>query len=180
MDKRIKNKYGGFSLIEMLISVFIFTLIVTVVTFSFSKAFFSSQKTRAVQRNIEDGRIAMETMAKNIRMSRKLVVTPDKTTIIMYNNSQEKCIAYVFSGSKLQSVMYDAGGSASDPTCADPTMSDAVDLVSANISGSFNASETKTTDPKRIGKATILVNIGTGTGIQHIQTTVSFRDYAGG
>ncbi|MFZ2226847.1 MAG: prepilin-type N-terminal cleavage/methylation domain-containing protein [Candidatus Moraniibacteriota bacterium] len=178
MDKKNKNKYSGFSLIEMLISVFIFTLIVTVVTFAFSKAFFSSQKTRVVQRNIEDGRIAIETMAKNIRMSKKLVAT--ESTIKMYNNSQDKCIAYVFLNNKLQIVMYDAEGSTSDPTCADPTMSNAVDLVSANITGSFHVDETSTASPKRIGRATILVNIGTGTDMQHIQTTVSFRDYAGG
>lgn len=76
--------------------------------------------------------------------------------------------------------MYDAEGSTSDPTCADPTMSNAVDLVSANITGSFHVDETSTASPKRIGRATILVNIGTGTDMQHIQTTVSFRDYAGG
>jgi len=175
MSKKIKNKYAGFSLIEMLISVFIFTIVITVVTFAFSKAFFSSQKTRVVQRNMENGRIAMETMAKNIRMSRKLTAT--SSTIKMYNNSQAKCIAYVFSGSKLQSVIYDAGGSTSDPTCADPNMSNAIDLVSANANGSFEVTETKTTDPKKIGKATILVNIGTGADTQHIQTTVSFRDF---
>jgi type II secretory pathway pseudopilin PulG len=176
MDKKIKNKYSGFSLIEMLISVFIFTLIITVITFSFSKAFFSSQKTRVVQQNIEEGRIAMETMAKNIRMSNKLAVIANG--IKMYSGSQARCIAYMFSAGKLQSVSYVPDGSASDPDCADPNFSVATDLVSANISGSFVVTETSITSPKKIGRATILVNIGTGIDVEHIQTTVSFRDYA--
>ena len=175
MVKKNKKKYAGFSLTEMLISVLIFTVIIVVITFAFSKAFFSSQKTRVVQKNMENGRIAMETMAKNIRMSRKL--SEITGGVKMFNNSQGKCIAYVFSGDKLQSFSYVAGGSLSDPICADPTIANAVDLVSANAGGSFIVTPTRITVPKQIGKATILINIGTGVDTEHIQTTISFRDF---
>jgi prepilin-type N-terminal cleavage/methylation domain-containing protein len=181
LKMRKKNKkYAGFSLLEMIIAVSIFVIVVLATAASFSNAFFSGQKTGIVLKNLENGRTAIETMAKNIRMSRKLVGITNG--IKMFNNSQGKCIAYVFSGGKLQSVFYASSDAETDstfPTCADPDMNNASDLISSGVSGSFSVVKTSIVSPKKIGKATILIKIGTGSDIQYIQTTVSFRDFRG-
>ncbi len=182
LEKRKKNKkkYAGFSLLEIVIAMSIFVIVVMVATISFSNAFFSGQKTETVRKNLENGRTAIEIMAKNIRMSRKLVGITNG--IKMFNNSQGKCIAYVFGSGKLQSIVYAPSDIETDstfPTCSDPDMNNASDLISSGVSGSFSIIQTSIVAPKKIGKATILIKIGTGNDIQYMQTTVSFRDFRG-
>ncbi len=111
-ERTVKNR-KGVSLIEILVTMFIFTLIMTSSIAAFSTFFKTRKTTREIQRGLEESRAALETMAKNIRMSSKLaafnadgsamICSPvtgcECTRIIMFNNTQKQCIVYEFSGS---------------------------------------------------------------------------------
>lgn len=173
-------KKRGFSLLEMTIAIFVFSLIILVSVSTFASIASVRNKTRGIQRNIETSGSAMELMAKTIRMS-NLLSSDDsgfnKQEIHMYNNSQGKCISYRFSDGNLQ--MNDIPTPAKSEECSDGTLSydddDYADLA-RGVSGGFNIIKTDTgSNPPIIGRATILIVAGD----QKIQTSVSFRDYLG-
>jgi type II secretory pathway pseudopilin PulG len=175
---KIKNK-KGLSLIEMLVSIFIFVLIITVSIAAFISVFSARKKTRDMQRGTEEARTALETMAKNIRMSNGLTFSGN--TVKMYNNSQGQCIAYKFDDSTnpntLQTRNYPAV--MTDPTNPNCTNESGtyVDLMSSDFIGG-EGFEVDTTNSSRIGKATIRIDIKRDSlSSIPVQTTVSFRDY---
>ena len=175
--KKIK-KLAGFSLLELLISMFIFILMIVASVSVFSGVVFARKNARDIQKNLEEGRTAIEAMAKNIRMSTRLqTYGGNNKNIRMFNNSQGVCIAYSFSGSSLRTATYNPPD-VSDPDCSSvPALSN---IVSGGIDGRFSVTTTDATgSPKRIGKATVNLIISSGVSVQHMQTSVSFRDYEG-
>ena len=175
--KIIKNnkKYQGFSLLEVLIAMFIFTLMFTASISVFSEVFSARQKAREIERNIEDARTAIDLMAKNMRMSTSLKKVIGEETVYMYNTSQEQCISYKFEGKELKISQANPAG-ADDKNC-DPShvaYGSFNPITSDNVSGKFVITETKTSSPKIIGKATVNMEINESI---NVQTTVSFRDY---
>jgi hypothetical protein len=121
----------------------------------------------------------MEMMAKNIGMSSQATYTstPPTKVIRMYNNSQGKCIVYQFDSASLKGKIYDPTLIAGLPNCSTLPVIDDV-IIASGVDGDFYVTPTVTTgSPKRIGKATIRIKIGTGSSTQYLQTTVSFRDY---
>lgn len=180
MIKKPKNNPAGFSFMETMISVFIFSLIALTATAAFLSGFSARNTAKAAQRNLEEARTAMEMMAKNMRMSTKLASSTGDTKVIMFNNSQGKCIEYSFENNKLRGVVYDeATGSVDDPNYPDCSSNPGglTDIISIPVVGQFSVVITKSIPFKEIGKATISMSIGEGNSIQHIQTTVSFRDF---
>lgn len=182
-----KNKLKGFSLLELLISIFIFTLIIVTSISVFAGVVLARQKNRVMQKNLEEGRTALETMAKNIRMSRKLTTNGTTDQIVMFNNSQDRCIAYFFDSTdkslKTEQAAPDGSPSEDDyPDCSGVTVINDPIIPSDNITGSFDVVETNSDSSLgdiKIGKATIRLTIGSGDQAQNMQTTVSFRDYEG-
>ncbi len=179
-----KNK-KGFSFLEVIISTFIFSLVIVVAVSAFVGSFSTRKTVRAEQKNLEEARTAMETMAKNIRMSSYLKKTAGTEEIKMFNSSQTACFKYYFLNNKLSVAKYQFAAGwdpATDPQkCSDGTISydAATDLISILVTGKFDVVQTSAViGSEAIGKATILINIGTGNELQNIQTTVSFRDYA--
>ena len=170
-----KNK--GFTLVELLVAIFVFSLMITVSISAFSSVIISRKNTRITQKNVEEARTAIETMAKNIRMSTNLGPGgSSRTSIYMYNNSQEMCVAYRFSSNRLQTNFYANAGSEEDPDCDSP--SGWINIINTNAVGKFYVVESDdTTDDEAIGRATIHLTIGSGNLEKHMQTTVSFRDY---
>lgn len=167
----------GFTMIELIVSMFVFVVIVTASAGAFTSAFTARQKAREMQRNLEEARTAIDMMSKNIRMSTKLRPAGTQSTIYMFNNSQEKCVSYTFSGGKLYSNIYptsDAPESASYPTCASTVGT--TSMISGDVSGRFLVVP-NSESPETIGKVTIKMETTVGDSTERIQTTLSLRDY---
>lgn len=197
----------GISLIEILVTVFIFSLIMTVAVTSFSTFFRTRKTSREIQRGLEESRAALETMAKNIRMSSKLTAYDvsgnpkscdpnfgcESQRISMFNNTQKQCIVYEFSGGKLRgkfvapaTVGTPPNEQADPDSCiaqigTSPLVDDDNIINEGNVSGSFYVFPTVpvTSTDGKIGKATMRVDVTSGSVNSHIQTTVSFRDFEG-
>jgi len=93
---KIMKKNKAFSLPEVIISMFIFVLIMLVVTSVFVTMVKTRKEAREAQRNMESIRYAVELMAKNIRMSRVDSPTGVNETLYIFNNSQGKCLEFSF------------------------------------------------------------------------------------
>ncbi len=110
MQKGTKNK-SGFSAIEMMVSVLIFSLVMVATMSIFIKMTDAQKRSKAVQRNMEDVKFAMEDMAKTIRTSN--IISCDNSeaddcsglslSIETYDYSQSKCIQYKIVDNKIVS-----------------------------------------------------------------------------
>lgn len=178
----------GLSIIELLIAVFIFTLIITAATSTFTNTFSVWKKTRQAQIGLENARTALETIGKSIRMSNRLKYD-GLGMLSMFNNSQNKCIKYYFniSGGQIVSYKCTPSNNAITDSSYDCT-ANACDigsnygnpeiLIASGATVDFDVSQTDTdTSNPKVGKATMSISVGSGAQQKHIQTTVSFRDY---
>lgn len=177
-----KNK--GFSLPEVMIAMFIFSIIMTASVATFISAFSARNSARISQKGLEESRTAMEAIAKNIRMSIKVDnIASNRNKISMFNMSQGKCIAYSSSSGVLRGVMTnptDNPGDVTYPTCLFPAETSWEVLISQGASAWFDVTKTNTlSNPRVVGKATIKIDAEVETAKNHLQTTISFRDYEG-
>lgn len=166
---------------EMIVAIFVFSLVMTTVTATFVSVINSRKKVKAIQQDMEDARYAMELMAKSLRTSS--VTSSDSADIRIYDYSQGKCIEYKFdsASNKLQS----GSGTPTDPddaigTCNYGTLSN---LTNGNISD-VHFVAAKSVGGAKVGKVTIALKVcyndicsGSGGDTAMIQTTVSLRDY---
>jgi prepilin-type N-terminal cleavage/methylation domain-containing protein len=167
----------GFSLLEMIIAIFIFSVIILTSVSIFAKIFSVRGKTRSIQMNMESGRVALENIAKNMRMSSGLKVNGSDQDIYMYNNSQSQCVEYKFSGSALQAAQANPSDP-DNPDCAPGAVAYTFYPIvtgMAGVTGRFLITSTDISG-KVIGKASVILMINGG---NNIQTSVSFRDYQG-
>jgi prepilin-type N-terminal cleavage/methylation domain-containing protein len=102
-----KRKYfskgrQGFSMMEIMVAVFIFSVVMVAVLAVLVNMMQVQKRAKASQRNLEDARFTMETLAKNLRGSKLVngyasIVSPIEVTALeTYDYSQGKCIKYVF------------------------------------------------------------------------------------
>lgn len=173
---RKKNKYNAFSLMELLVAMFIFVIVTTVVIGTFGNMVNVKKKAKNVQQNLENTKYAMELMAKSIRMSSKTdYITPENDqSIFMYNSSEGKCVSYQFSGGSLQ-----RGVSGEDyDSCVSGSSFTYTQITPENITGKFAVTPS---NHSRMGKVTISIVVSTGNGSSsdtiRSQTTVSLRSY---
>lgn len=171
-EKSVSHK--GFSLVELLVAIFIFSLMITVLTAAFSKVIIARKKTKDVQKSLEVARTAVQIMAKDMRNSTDLKPNGNTATITMFSNFQEKCLGYRFYDGRLQSS-FDVGnsGSETEPNCAS-SGSNWKDMIPSDVSGSFIVIRS---EEGTVGKVTINMAVGKSGSQQYMQTTVSFRDY---
>jgi Tfp pilus assembly protein PilV len=164
----------AFSLPEVIVSMFIFVLMMLTVTSVFVVLVKMRKEAREMQRNMESIRYAVELMAKNIRMSR--VDNSSEGTdnkIFIYNNSQEKCMEFYFSE---PNIMMKEKLTASSDNCSSIDLGNGINLTNfdANqIEGlKFYYDKFESTS---LGYVTISVQM-TGTQ-ESAQTTVALRNY---
>ncbi|MDO9231355.1 MAG: prepilin-type N-terminal cleavage/methylation domain-containing protein [bacterium] len=171
-NKNKKNKnYQGFSLLEMLISMFIFVVTIIIAVSIFANVASARQKSRKIQKNMEDARTALDLMAKNMRMSTGLGEVSNQE-IYMYNNSQGQCVSYKFDNNKLK-ISQETPSDTDNPACDTITYPSYSSVIGSDVSGSFVVVPTSIIAPKAVGKATVILTID---GV-NMQTSVSFRDY---
>lgn len=118
-----KNK-KGFSFLEVIVAVFIFSLIMTVVAGTFANFTASYRNTRAIQKDLENAQYAINLIAKVIRTSNVIKCdggscsTANYTSISIFDNSQDKCIVYRINNHELQASSASPGTSGDGNTCA--------------------------------------------------------------
>lgn len=99
------GKKKAFTLIELLLTIFIFSIIMVIVMGVMVNSVVVKKRIQGSAQNLEEARFAMETMAKTIRDSEIIScndganVNCDSGTINLietYDYSQDKCIQYYF------------------------------------------------------------------------------------
>lgn len=186
--------YRGFTLIEAVVSLFVFLIIMLALSSTFTQSFSGYKNTRAVQKDVESAQFALNLMAKELRTS--TVVSPNEddsvTSIEFYDYSQNKCFRYVIdiANDKLtvakKDVSFPEKASDFDPfdACGGGGFSDPLPLVSiennnGDLSGKFVVVPSdKDSNPKKVGKVTASLQISEGPKhTANVQTTSSLRDY---
>lgn len=170
---QLQNK--GFTLIEMIVSIFIFSLIITTAIAAFASMTRARKQAAAVQQNMEDARYVLEQMAKTLRTSKILSPAANGTTTDLkaFDYSQNKCVEYKINIVNAK-ITYSDGGS--DPaSCSFNTFTN---MNSGTLYGIFDVHPSI---PGSAGKVTASLSICEAcTGaLDHtrVQTTVSLRDY---
>ncbi len=181
MAININKKHKGFSLLEMIIAIGIFSLVVVVAISTFVSITSVRKKTGEIQRNMENARAAMGSVAKALRNSD--IITPGSSgntnTILAYNYSQERCERYSFSGSNLAYFFRDVSQAdyENDKTLCNSGLGGSFNMLSGTVSGgTFNV--VPSVAGSSVGRVTILMQIqNTAGGVDKAlaQTTVSLR-----
>jgi len=175
---------NGFSLLEVVLAVFIFSLIAVGITTYFANITLANQNTKRLQQNLEDTRFAMNRIAKVLRTS--VVINPNVQTIRVYDYSQSSCIEYAFSsGGMNERIAALPVGTVNEKVwCAtgNPSFSAWSALVSASgnavFEGRFFVVSSEDTSPnERAGRVVMNARIQRGNNESTMQTTVSLRNY---
>jgi len=177
---KIRDIKQGFSLIELMVAMFIF-MIVTIAMVSVSLAGFRSYiKSKAIKTVTEDVGFAINSIAKDVRMG-KIRPTPvacsANNCLVLIRNIDQKMICYkIESGNKILRL-YE--GANIDCTSGTATK----DIVSLDSTMSFSTNSrfySAVTDATHRGWVEINLNIANSsmeTDSINVQTVVSSRDY---
>lgn len=189
-----KANVKGFTLVEVLVSLFMFVILMAAVTQIFSRSFSGYRAARALQRDTENAQYALNSMAKALRTSsivRTSAGDPESSGLVttdyvkFFDYSQNLCFEYMFrpnaaTGLHDLLLMRDASSDQTYATCAGYTFSNGDVVTTGDVTGKFIVQpSTKTTSPAHVGQVTVSLVISEG-AIQtaFLETTVSLRDYA--
>ena len=172
------RSYQGFTLTEVLVSMFVFTIMMTSVSQIFSTTFLGYKNIRAVQRDIDNAQYSLNIIAKELRTSTMTNPTTgtlvNRTDIQFFDHSQNRCLRYRISGGSLQVA---SAAAADMSACSALTLSSFTTITTGVITGSFRVTPS-TASPLRVGKVTLSLDISEGsTHHARIQTSVSLRDF---
>lgn len=171
---------SGFSLVEVLVAMFIFSLVGVMLAGSFSGFLKSYVSAKKAQKSSESALNAINLMAKTIRSS-TLAGVPSSPTILMFDNSQGAqgtCVSFQYAAGKIQVAVGDGITAANVSECDLATMGSFSDLTpegavaDLNFSGELSDS---TATPPTIGKVQISMKVQEKVST-HLQTTVSLRN----
>ncbi len=179
----------GFSLLEVLIATFIFSIVMVSVVSYFVSITAANQNTKRLQQNLEDTRFAMNRIAKVLRTS--VVVTPSSNasnigTLRVYDYSQAGCVEYTFdsnSNSLRERFVVKPGTETDEKTWCRTTSSlsassPLVNVTDGTFIGHFNAVPSKdAAGSEEAGRVVMNATIGRRALSSTIQTTVSLRNY---
>ncbi|EKE19524.1 MAG: hypothetical protein ACD_8C00144G0007 [uncultured bacterium] len=182
--KKVSSK-GGFSLVEVLVAMFVFSLVGVMLAGSFSGFLKSYVSAKKAQKSSESALNAINLMAKTIRSS-TLYTTPiinSGSQILMLDNSQGSCVSFRYFNEAIQVAVGTAV--ASDVTeCTEASFTNFSNLTSVDdvtgvgdVTGlvfSGTASDLASATPV-IGKVQISMKVQDKAST-HLQTTVSLRN----
>lgn len=201
MIKIKNNNSKGFTLVELLVSIAVFAIIMIAAGSAFSYMVKARKSASTVQQGTENARNALETMAKNLRMSTiykckdvlgaevdcEMPIDPI-ASIEIYNYSQGECIQYVFNsgaysiGYKTTSAVLVGGSKFSSCNAfpADSVIPPIIPTILADYIQNIHFSVTET--GAQMGRVTIAAEVCADAdcanpSITTAQTTVSLRDY---
>ncbi|HAR99642.1 MAG: hypothetical protein US57_C0010G0009 [Candidatus Moranbacteria bacterium GW2011_GWC2_37_73] len=179
LNKNIKKK-KGFSLVETLIALLVFSFIIVMLMGSFSSLLKNYANVKKTQRGMESAQYVINMMAKTIRSS----VFPSAPTsyagvnqITMFDNSRSLCVTYKYDTDGLLKV-FTAAGTVITDCDTNPSAASFTSLTAPNELSSFSFSGVPTdiTDPMNpvFGKISITADAYGGNAAK-MQTTVSLR-----
>lgn len=181
--KKISKKNKGFSLVEIIVAMFIFVIMMTATVAFFGKSMFSYRSARAIQKDLESAQFAMNLVAKSLRTS-TVFGSGITTDVKIFDYSQGKCIEYKFESSALKyswGVPAGANDEEKKINCPTTSMSAPQSITAGTVTGLFNVVPTSS---GVVGKVTISMKVCPETGCSgnpkdeaKIQSTVSLRDY---
>jgi len=169
------KKYPAFSLLELVMAIFILSLITLTAVSVFANIVRTRKDAIKVANDIQAGREAIEIMAKNIRMGSHLSPAGSSNLIYFFSEVTGECVSYSISGNRLNS----ATAAPSGTNCAPGAVTYAYAPMTRSdmtVTGSFIVTQTNTSTPKVIGRATVVMLID---GKYNLQTTISIRNYEG-
>lgn len=187
--KRATKK--GFTLIEMLVSTFIFVIIMSAIIVIFSRQTASFSYVQDQQRNIENAQFGMNFMTRILRTSSIAEIRNAGKTLYVYDfSSAEACYRFDMQGGALSVSNIAAIGESLDSCADDGRYTSEYDLTTGFVDGSFVVRKTQRDDPDtdsvyemQVGLITmnLIVNASpTATSRETvIQTSVSLFDYPG-
>lgn len=173
----------GFSLLEVLLATFIFSIIMVGVTSYFVSITVANQNTKRLQQNLEDIQFTMNRIAKSLRTS---VVISSHGDLRVFDYSQSLCLRYKFEGNGMveYSALLPEGEPDEKVWCNNLSLSSFTSstLVSvtngAALSGQFFVSPSSDTPgSEAAGRITMNATISRQGSSSTIQTTVSLRNY---
>lgn len=193
MKKLIKNSHQGFSLIELIVAMFIFVMMMGAMVAVSVAGFRSYGKSKAIKTVTEDVGFAINSIAKDVRMGKiestnvSIVSSPSAELFITRNSSQEKVCYLFLRGTDSDYLAVNSSVSPAATSC--PAYSSAykkiVDLSGTGMtfdatSGFRNQKTAPIPSPTVRGWAEINLNIenpSMETDSIRVQTIVSSRDY---
>ncbi len=173
----LRTTQKGFTLTEMLVSLFVFGLAMTGVAQIFSSSFSSYRVNRAVQYDVETAQHTLNIMAKELRTSSVVSASGSQQFVQFYDHSQGKCFRYRISGAALQVASATSTGVSN---CNGMSLTSFTTISTGTVTGSFQVTPSTAVGgpPTKVGKVTIFLQIAEDTTHQaRIQTTVSLRDF---
>ena len=194
MNERSKKMKKGFTLIEMIIAIGVFSIMSVAIAGAFTSGFSTYGSTRELQRNVETAQYALNTLEKLLRTS--TVVSAAGTNvqaITFYDYSSARCFRYrVISGGPT-SYLAAQWFQTPDPFGANPcvtasaSFSASAQVTSGYVTGGFTVVPSDKEipaddgDPKAMGRVTVNLSVkasSTATTESRIQATASLRDYS--
>jgi prepilin-type N-terminal cleavage/methylation domain-containing protein len=170
-----KKSQKGFSLLEALISIAVFTIIMVATAETFASMIQTKVEVDRMRESHQKAQVAIESITKSIRSG--VVVTPasgyaSQETIRIYDYSQSLCIEYRFSGIALQKRTASIDR---DECTAGVSLPDTQIMVRDTVKGNFDISWD---DDKyvTIGLLLISPNQQASTNQTRVQTTVAMRN----
>jgi prepilin-type N-terminal cleavage/methylation domain-containing protein len=189
-NKKISSR-RGFSLVEMLVAIFIFSLMALATSATLVKSFSAYKRAKNIQKNLEDAQYAIALMSKTLRESVVVSVSGTVSNITAYSYSQKKCIKYSFNSS---SGRLESGSVVADDltACTSSTSISTIPLTGQFVNTSSSrfyvvpsVAPVPPTTPGTVGRVTISMEICSAqvcstanTDKARIQSTVSLRNYA--
>lgn len=184
----MRTKLKGLTLIEIVVAMGVFTILMLAVSDIFASAFRAQRETTRLQQNLEAAQAAMNLMAKELRTSS--IVFPDGETenhpldVQFIDYSQGKCIRYKVDAGVLKkwaAPQMDADPDAKRSNCRGRAIESSVYAVgelARDITTSWYKIQTSTNSaPRRVGRVTVWLKIGTAGYNRTIQSSVSLRDF---
>lgn len=180
-----KNK-NGFTLIELMVAMFVFALVMVTVSMVFVNFFNAYKKIRVAQSNAESVQYALNLMAKTLRTSSIISPSSANSTspvIVTYDYSQGVCVKYEIVSNELRAKKVSALENQKN-NCVNlvGVTSSADKFVGGYIGGgSFYSTPSS---PSTAGMVTVSLDVCSASGCSgnlnnrvRLQTTVSLRDY---
>jgi len=179
------KKYRGFSLVEMLVAMFVFSLVIGATSGIFTKAFVGYRAQKHLQSDIESAQFALNTMAKELRTATIANLSNGSNAAIEFlDYSQNTCFFYKRNSGATLTVETKKSPTNAVTDCNSNGYSVPA-IIANNVSdGHFYITKSvkkeigpPLVDPL-VGKITIALSISSGTlTATNLQTTVSLRDY---
>ena len=170
------QKCKGFSLIEILVAIFVFILVMAMLTGTFSSFLKSYSNAKKIQKDAEDAQYAMNLMAKTIRTSGLITVSSPVTAfpLRIFDYSQSSCIEYSYVPAPSNAIGVASNLTANNPASCLLASMPTPSILVGNIANSPSITAVQT-NGTTLGKVTISLQVQDSASTIPIQMSVSLR-----